>query len=220
MLGRLLEDREESLQWFDYPTEEAALEAFKASETLVSMVMFDLSGTPVRYSTVDGVDAAIILEAYRAGDLPKRDEIKRRVENGDLPLVPPRQAASTQWLLKKSMLATFNRKTVQFFGAAPYRNVSRAFYDVAAHPGVKGHVALTLDDAPCRFRRKRCSRVKEIQSLLQEYDATATFMIIGKFVDGHEDDLVDLLKAGHEFGNHGNVDRSYLESSREDFATA
>jgi len=99
------------------------------------------------------------------------------------------------------------------------RNTSLCFYDVARYPVVQGHVALTIDDAPCRFARSN-SRVKDVKDLLHEFGAKATFMLVGRFVDGHEEDLVELLKDGHEFGNHGMLDRAYHEDSNEEFAEA
>eukprot|EP00972_Heterocapsa_arctica_P006919 1013065-Heterocapsa_arctica.AAC.1 len=59
------------------------------------------------------------------------------------------------------------------------------------------------------------SMVPEVLALLKEHDALATFMVMGKFVEGNEDDLVQLLREGHELGNHGLVDKSYHRDSVE-----
>eukprot|EP00438_Fugacium_kawagutii_P028551 Skav227717 [mRNA] locus=scaffold802:31677:42565:- [translate_table: standard] len=93
------------------------------------------------------------------------------------------------------------------------------YFDVEEYPGVRGHVALTIDDAPCRLGPKN-SKVPEVRTLLQKYDAQASFMLIGSFVPGNEDDLVSLLKDGHEFGNHGFVDKNYASCSQEEVEAA
>jgi peptidoglycan/xylan/chitin deacetylase (PgdA/CDA1 family) len=56
-------------------------------------------------------------------------------------------------------------------------------------------IALTIDDAPSKF-------TKEIASLLAEHEVHATFFVIGAQVPGYEDVLKDLVRAGHELGNH------------------
>lgn len=99
-------------------------------------------------------------------------------------------------------------------------SASRLFYfDVEEYPGVRGHVALTIDDAPCRLGPKN-SKVPEVRTLLRKYNAQASFMLIGSFVPGNEDDLVSLLKDGHEFGNHGFVDKNYASCSHEEVEAA
>lgn len=57
-------------------------------------------------------------------------------------------------------------------------------------------VALTIDDAPSEY-------TKEIMQILQANDATATFFIIGSQIsDGHKGTLQELIRHGHELGNH------------------
>jgi peptidoglycan/xylan/chitin deacetylase (PgdA/CDA1 family) len=56
-------------------------------------------------------------------------------------------------------------------------------------------IALTIDDAPSEYTR-------EIAGLLADHDAHATFFVIGAQVPGNEDILKDLVRAGHELGNH------------------
>lgn len=43
-------------------------------------------------------------------------------------------------------------------------------------------------------------------------------MTIGRFVNGHEDDMIQLLKQGHEIANHGMLDRPYHEDTPDEFA--
>ncbi|KAF7720172.1 Polysaccharide deacetylase family protein [Penicillium ucsense] len=63
------------------------------------------------------------------------------------------------------------------------------------HPIEQKVIALTIDDAPSAHTSK-------IHRLLQCHHATATFFVIGSQVDGHRDDLVDLVRGGNELANH------------------
>lgn len=56
-------------------------------------------------------------------------------------------------------------------------------------------IALSIDDAPS-------SHSQEIMEVLRENDAHATFFVIGSQVEGREQTLRDLVRAGHELGNH------------------
>ena len=56
-------------------------------------------------------------------------------------------------------------------------------------------VALTIDDAPSAHTR-------EIIELLRANDARATFFVIGSQVEGREDRLREVIRAGNELGNH------------------
>jgi peptidoglycan/xylan/chitin deacetylase (PgdA/CDA1 family) len=67
-----------------------------------------------------------------------------------------------------------------------------------------GYVALSLDDAPCRFDDRSHSQMENVLDLLKRYDAKVTFMVISSFLaDCHEPDMIRLLKEGHELANHG-----------------
>ena len=57
------------------------------------------------------------------------------------------------------------------------------------------HVALTIDDAPS-------SRTLEILDVLDKHAVTATFFVIGNQVEGREDILEEVVRRGHELGNH------------------
>ncbi|KAK3337076.1 carbohydrate esterase family 4 protein [Cercophora scortea] len=57
-------------------------------------------------------------------------------------------------------------------------------------------VALTIDDAPSAHTRA-------ILSALSTHGARATFFVIGGQVAGREDVLREIIRAGHELGNHG-----------------
>jgi len=97
---------------------------------------------------------------------------------------------------------------------------SLCFYDPAQHPGVKGLLALTLDDAPCSRRDGDFAMVVEIRELLREYEAQATFFCCTDYVAGHEEAMHDLLRDGHEVANHCPADRSYAGEGEEAFEAA
>ena len=62
-------------------------------------------------------------------------------------------------------------------------------------------VGLTIDDAPSNM-------TEEISTILSENEAHATFFIIGSRVTGHEEVLENLVRSGHELGNHTKFDRA------------
>merc|ERR1712008_388922 len=49
------------------------------------------------------------------------------------------------------------------------------YYDVGCRPGVRGHVALTVDDAPCSSPDAERSMMSQVQDLLATFSAHATF---------------------------------------------
>lgn len=63
-------------------------------------------------------------------------------------------------------------------------------------PPTKKLVALTIDDAPSQH-------TPAILDALRANAAHATFFVIGGQVAGREDMLRDIVRAGHELGNHG-----------------
>jgi peptidoglycan/xylan/chitin deacetylase (PgdA/CDA1 family) len=67
-----------------------------------------------------------------------------------------------------------------------------------------GYVALSIDDAPCRFDDRSHSQLENVLDLLKRYDAKATFVVISSFLaECHEPDMIRLLEEGHELANHG-----------------
>ncbi|AKL96020.1 putative xylanase/chitin deacetylase [Clostridium aceticum] len=77
-----------------------------------------------------------------------------------------------------------NSRTYQLFGGLTYR--------VDTQEKV---VALTFDDGPT-------SNVEEILLLLDQYDAKATFFLIGSELENNMYLGKDIAKAGHQIGNH------------------
>lgn len=62
-------------------------------------------------------------------------------------------------------------------------------------------IGLTIDDAPSQH-------TPEILKILKENDAHATFFLIGSQMNGHEDDMGDIIKTGSELGNHAMHDEA------------
>lgn len=72
-------------------------------------------------------------------------------------------------------------------------------FEVFTLPPGEKLVALTIDDAPS-------SHTRDILQVLKDNDAHATFFVVGNQVEGREDVLRDVVKAGHGLGNHGGRD--------------
>ncbi|KAM0724143.1 hypothetical protein Q7P37_000024 [Cladosporium fusiforme] len=72
-------------------------------------------------------------------------------------------------------------------------------------------VALTIDDAPSPYTR-------EILEILNQNDVTATFFVIGNQVPGNEGILAEIVRAGHELGNHAMHDEPSVSLSSETLA--
>lgn len=56
-------------------------------------------------------------------------------------------------------------------------------------------VALTFDDGPSE-------NVKEILSILKQYDVKATFFLIGNEIEKYPNEAKKIVQAGHQVGNH------------------
>ena len=201
-------------------------------------VLFDhVRQYPLQFSSSeDPMDVACILKSYQQQQQQLKDvdqdcnvqqactvdreAIVQAVEDGEIPLVWPSRSPTEQWLLKRCMDVLFWRPSVRFFSAGPLRYASRCYWNVRDHPAVRGHVALTLDDAPCRFHSPYNSQLPEVLETLSAYQARATFMVVGNFINNHEHDLVQAIRQGHELANHGMLDRPYDRDSVEDFGAA
>ena len=72
-------------------------------------------------------------------------------------------------------------------------------------------IALTIDDAPS-------SHTFQILQTLREFDARATFFVIGGQVSGHEEQMRQLVAAGMELGNHAMHDAPSFELADEELA--
>ncbi|CAB9523885.1 Polysaccharide deacetylase [Seminavis robusta] len=79
-------------------------------------------------------------------------------------------------------------------------------------------VALTIDDGLSRGGPD-VSMVQDVLQVLKKYDATATFFVCTEYVEDQQDDVMALLEAGHELGNHMQEDLSmhYFRLPKEEF---
>eukprot|EP00927_Polykrikos_kofoidii_P056746 TRINITY_DN50824_c0_g1_i1.p1 TRINITY_DN50824_c0_g1~~TRINITY_DN50824_c0_g1_i1.p1 ORF type:complete len:434 (+),score=67.17 TRINITY_DN50824_c0_g1_i1:67-1368(+) len=117
-----------------------------------------------------------------------------------------------------------NKAVVSTAASLPIRSLvpqlsglTLCYFDANMYPRVADQVALTIDDAPCRSREQERSMIGEVNALLAEYDAKATFFLCTDYVAGFEDAIHALLRDGHEVANHGASDRSYGGDSEEAF---
>lgn len=71
-------------------------------------------------------------------------------------------------------------------------------------------IALTIDDAPTEY-------TEEILALLAEFNATATFFVIGSQAqaDGRREVLKSIVRSGNELGNHAMYDEPSRDLSPE-----
>lgn len=82
------------------------------------------------------------------------------------------------------------------------RFLQSQFPDVLFHrPTTDKIIALTIDDAPSSF-------TPDILTILRKYNAKATFFCIGSQVQGREQVLEDIVREGHELGNHAMRDET------------
>ena len=74
----------------------------------------------------------------------------------------------------------------------------QSYYDQIISKGTKEEkiIALTFDDGP------HPKYTNEILDLLNEYDAKATFFVLGKMAELYPDIIKRQWKEGHEIGNH------------------
>ncbi|CAK0848757.1 unnamed protein product [Prorocentrum cordatum] len=92
-------------------------------------------------------------------------------------------------------------------------------FDVRKQPGVRGHVALTIDDGLCRQRDAGQSMADEVGDLLKQHGANATFFVCSDYVREPrlEGQARRLVADGNELGNHCAKDREYASLSADDF---
>ncbi|WP_339194596.1 polysaccharide deacetylase family protein [Solibacillus sp. FSL R5-0449] len=75
-------------------------------------------------------------------------------------------------------------RTFQLFGALTYHAETE-----------EKVIALTFDDGPTK-------NVDQLLPLLDEYNAKATFFLIGNEIEKHPEEAKKLFEAGHQIGNH------------------
>ncbi len=82
----------------------------------------------------------------------------------------------------------------------------------------KNYVALTIDDGIYRQDVGGASMIQEVCDLLRSYQARATFFVCTNYTT--KDQVEQIIKDGHEVGNHLKEDKSgyYCNLQEEDFA--
>src|SRR5690606_30457003 len=75
-------------------------------------------------------------------------------------------------------------RTFQLFGALTYHAETE-----------EKVIALTFDDGPTK-------NVDQLLPLLDEYNAKATFFLIGNEIEKHPEEAKKIIEAGHQIGNH------------------
>mmetsp|Transcript_17364 Transcript_17364/g.40497 ORF Transcript_17364/g.40497 Transcript_17364/m.40497 type:complete len:625 (-) Transcript_17364:128-2002(-) len=153
--------------------------------------------------------------------------------SSDLMDTSPRQGWAKLWpapLLAKvaPVKMSFHKMCVKAASSVPRPWLEFAFpgslcyFDEVEYRGLcageQGMIALTLDDAPCSPNGE--PMLDEIQKVLDEFGAKATFFLTTDYVAGHEETLRDLVRAGHEVANHCEADRPYTKDSKLDFEAA
>lgn len=86
---------------------------------------------------------------------------------------------------------TFKYKTEKTKSITTYKYINK----IKELDITKKSIALTFDDGPSTY-------TKEIIDLLNQYDANATFFILGNKVEIYKDTLKYMLESGNEIGNH------------------
>ncbi|MGA9226388.1 MAG: polysaccharide deacetylase family protein [Mesobacillus sp.] len=87
-------------------------------------------------------------------------------------------------LLFAGLFKVTKLRTFQFFGGLTYQ--------VETEEKV---IALTFDDGPTK-------NVDQLLPLLDQYNAKATFFLIGQDIEKHPEEAEKLVEAGHQIGNH------------------
>eukprot|EP00520_Triparma_pacifica_P002198 CAMPEP_0118641928 /NCGR_PEP_ID=MMETSP0785-20121206/5569_1 /TAXON_ID=91992 /ORGANISM="Bolidomonas pacifica, Strain CCMP 1866" /LENGTH=304 /DNA_ID=CAMNT_0006533457 /DNA_START=9 /DNA_END=923 /DNA_ORIENTATION=+ len=116
-----------------------------------------------------------------------------------------------QWFI----LSHFPRKVVPILFPPPNLN----FYDVKEFPGVAGKVCITIDDCFVRQSNAACSLVSVVRSILSGLGHKASFFTTLNYSkeDWKQEEIVKVLKDGHELCNHCKDDREYDSESKEVF---
>lgn len=125
-------------------------------------------------------------------------------------------AALLLWCFDRKVLLGYYPPAV---ATAAVTRLAKKVDDVNAD--LRPPIALTIDDAPVlEFDgqpAEKCSTVR-MHQLLTKFQARATWFIIGSNVTGDRKAVVEeLVRTGHELGNHGMLDRPAYRLSREEF---
>ena len=87
-----------------------------------------------------------------------------------------------------------------------------------SHMNVDNAVAFTIDDGFCGIDNPEGDMTEKVRQLFKKYNAKATFFVTGSHCKHTEkEDILSLLKDGHEIANHSMYDWPYNKYSEEDF---
>lgn len=87
-------------------------------------------------------------------------------------------------LLLAGLFQVTKLRTFQLFGGLTYQAETK-----------EKVIALTFDDGPTK-------NVDQLLPLLDEYNAKATFFLIGNEIEKHPEEAKKIIEAGHQIGNH------------------
>ena len=74
----------------------------------------------------------------------------------------------------------------------------------------KKMIALTFDDGPSKYTDK-------IIDLLNKYDASGTFFVLGNKVEMYKETLIKMVEQGSEIGNHSYNHKWLIKLNKDDF---
>jgi peptidoglycan-N-acetylglucosamine deacetylase len=131
----------------------------------------------------------------------------------------PEDLSTIDLILRKQAWSFLARIGGRKIAPMLYPKTTVCYLDSKLHPGVKGLIALSIDDGFCGPDNPGADLVNEVRETLQKYDAKATFFVTGnhcKQIDPEK--IKQLLKEGHELANHNMEDRSYNTDTSSEFA--
>eukprot|EP00401_Gymnodinium_catenatum_P052224 CAMPEP_0117521674 /NCGR_PEP_ID=MMETSP0784-20121206/33808_1 /TAXON_ID=39447 /ORGANISM="" /LENGTH=377 /DNA_ID=CAMNT_0005317711 /DNA_START=60 /DNA_END=1193 /DNA_ORIENTATION=- len=162
-------------------------------------------------------DAAVGSGGFREAQLdrPVSPLAPKTPSESDLSLIPASWRQGFHKACWKAVSSVSHRAQLDHLFPA-----TLCYYSPETCPRVRGVIALTVDDAPCRQGDPDRCMAQEVQALLEEFSAKATFFLCTDFVADHKAALQELLRLGHEVANHCPEDRSYASDSEALFEAA
>ena len=114
------------------------------------------------------------------------------------------------------------KKTIWEFLTGPgVRKMAKLFYpkETITYFNVENNVvAFTIDDGFCGLDNPDGDMTEDVRKLFKKYNAKATFFVTGSHCKHtKKEDILNLLKDGHELANHGMYDWPYNKYSEEEF---
>lgn len=114
------------------------------------------------------------------------------IENNDITVLIHTYINSADFIFNDTKTFTYKKtKTTDVFNINDLKESSK-IYNVDPYMKV---VALTFDDGPSKY-------TSSILDVLDEYDARATFFVLGNKVEVYKDTLNKIILNGNEIGNH------------------